>query len=438
MIFRGYDIRGIYPKEINRKISNKLGKAFGTFLDGETVVVGSDTRASSKKILKPFIEGVRSTGCEVIFIGKVPNPAAYYYAFSHKIFGAYITASHNPPEYTGIKFFKPNGVSFTRELRLIKEIYNSRKFNEGYGYFEKVDGLNEYKDFLLRNFNSLNGSIALESFGGAGEFYVKILEDVGVSVESVRKKIDENFFGMRPEPKKENLKALSKFSKNKNFGVAYDGDADRSVFVTEKGKVLNGSEVASIFLRYILKRRRGKVILTMDCAKELEKIVKKRKSKVIWWEVGHGFIEEKLVEERAIFAAEQSSHFYFNEFYPFSDGLLATLYMLKILDGRNLSQVMDFKISPIEKFYINAFDDKIKLLVMSRIKRKFENSIKTMNGVRIELNKNEWVLIRASQTMPEINVVIEARNKKRLKELKRKYSNYVKKVIKEVKSVQNG
>ena len=438
MIFRGYDIRGIYPKEINRKISNRLGKAFGTFLDGETVVVGSDTRASSKKILKPFIEGVRSTGCEVIFIGKVPNPATYYYAFSHKIFGAYITASHNPPEYTGIKFIKPNGVSFLRELAHIKEIFYSGKFNEGFGYLEKINGFEEYENFLLKNFNSLQGSVVVESFGGVGELATKILEKSGLNVRSIRKKIDSNFFGLRPEPKRENLRHMPRFLKNKNFGVAYDGDADRSVFVTEKGKVLNGSEVASIFIPEVLKKKREKIILTADCAKELESLVKKKKSKVIWWRVGHGFIEEKLVEEKAIFAAEQSSHFYFNEFYPFSDGILSTLYMAKILDGKKISEVLKLKINPIEKFYINAENERVKALAMRKIMNSLKNGRKMMDGIRIELNKSEWVLIRASQTMPEINVVIEARNKKRLNELKRKYSNYVKKVIKEVKSVQNG
>jgi len=433
MVFRGYDVRGVYPTEINEKIANMIGKALGTFLNRETVSVGVDTRKTSQKILKPFIDGVRSTGCDVIYIGMVPNPVAYYYAFNHRIFGAYITASHNPPEYTGIKFFKPNGVSFTAELPKLKEIYESGRFSEGFGHLDTVEGFEEYKDFVLKHFSGLDGSIAVESFGGAGQLVLPLLESAGLKVTSIRRKIDPKFFGIRPEPTESNLGELKKASKGKNFGVAFDGDADRSVFCDDKGKVLNGSEAAAVFLSYIAKSK-ARVVLTADSALELEKIVKKKGGKVIWWRVGHGFIEEKLVEEKAIFAAEQSSHFYFNEFYPFSDGILATLYLAKILNGKKLSAFSKlYRIKPIEKFYIDAGDDQTKLKAVEKIRQEMKG-IDIMDGVKQILGKNDWVLIRASQTMPEVNVCLQASNRRRLESLKKKYTDYVKKVIEEVKA----
>jgi len=224
MLFRGYDIRGVYPNELNRKVAEKIGKAFGTFLDGETVVVGHDTRDTSKKIVNSFINGVRSTGCEVINIGMVPNPALYYYAFNKKIFGAYITASHNPPEYTGVKFVKPNGVSFSKELIIIKEAFELNKFSEGYGYLEKdPNGLEMYENFLMKNF-SVENKMIVETYGGVAQLVVDDLRKNGFNIQSIRKGISGNFFGKRPEPKKGNLVELKKRLKKEkvNFSVAFD------------------------------------------------------------------------------------------------------------------------------------------------------------------------------------------------------------------------
>ncbi|MCS7105749.1 MAG: hypothetical protein NZ942_00300, partial [Candidatus Aenigmarchaeota archaeon] len=265
-----------------------------------------------------------------------------------------------------------------------------------------------------------------------------LFKNFGIEVIGLHEKPDKDFYDFeRPEPTSENLKLLIQKVKEKKalFGVAFDGDADRSVFVDDKGRKLNGSLVSAIFLRSFLKRKKGKVILTADCSSELKKIVEKMGSKLIWWRVGHGFIERKCVEENAIFGGEQSSHFYFNEFYPFSDGILATLLMVKILNEskKKLSYfVSKIKLNPTEKLYINAGNDETKIKVIEKIKSEFPNALNLMDGIKIELNKIEWVLIRASQTMPEINLCIEAKDEKRLKELVKKYSEFIEKKIREV------
>ncbi|MGC8812041.1 MAG: hypothetical protein ACP5O8_00420, partial [Candidatus Aenigmatarchaeota archaeon] len=210
---------------------------------------------------------------------------------------------------------------------------------------------------------------------------------------------------------------------------------DRSIFVDDKGRELNGSMVSAIFIESFLKKKKGKVIATADCSSKLKKIAERLGGELIWWRVGHGFVERKCVEEKAIFAGEQSSHFYFNEFYPFSDGILATLLMAKILNKskKKLSHFVDrIKLNPTEKLYINAENDEKKIKVIERLKLEFQNSLNLMDGIKIELDEEEWVLIRSSQTMPEINLCIEAKNEKRLKELVEKYSNIIKEKIREV------
>lgn len=434
MIFRSYDIRGVWDKDLNEEIAEKIGKAFGTFIKGKEVCVGWDTRKSSPILAKKLIEGLISTGCKVFCGGMIPNPSLYFFCLKNKIFGCYVTASHNPKNWNGVKFIKRDGTSFTKELKKIEKIFNSSSFKKGGGKVIDKNIFSEYEKFISKNFGNLNGKIVAEFFGCIGYQGKEIFEKTGLKVIGLHSKPDPNFFGFkRPEPKGGNLKLLKKRTKKENvlFGVAFDGDADRSVFIDENGREINGSLMSLIFSKYLLKNRKGKIVLTYDCASELENYIKSFGGKIIWERVGHGFIEKRCKKERALFGGEQSSHFYFNIFYPFSDGILSTLYLAKILNETNqkLSQlVKKFKINPIKKIYINARKDVVKDLVIKSLKKKFKGS-DLMDGFKLNLNKNEWILIRASQTLPEINLCIQAKNKRRMKYLIGKFTKIIKKEI---------
>ncbi|HDD71430.1 MAG TPA: hypothetical protein ENF99_00395, partial [Candidatus Aenigmarchaeota archaeon] len=247
-----------------------------------------------------------------------------------------------------------------------------------------------------------------------------------------------NYYGLkRLEPKGRNLGLLKQRVKEEkaDFGAAFDADGDRAVFVDDRGRELSGSEMNYIFIQDILERKKGKIILTVDCASELEDLVKKLRGKLIWWRIGHGFIEKKIKEERALFAGEQSSHFYFNEFYPFSDGTLAILYLARILSKKRekLSKlVKKIKLKPVERIYLKAGSDEKKIKVIEKIKSEFPRCIRLMDGIKVKLNPEEWVLIRASQNMPEINICVEAKNKRRLREIIKKYSRLVRRKLKEI------
>ena len=436
-IFRAYDIRGVYKKDITEAVMLKLGKSLGTFLKGnKNVAVGYDTRLSSKRLYDSFSKGLISTGCSIINLGMVPNPMLYFYAWKNKTFGVMITGSHNPKEWNGIKIVRPSGVSFIKELEEVEKVYNFGKFMKGKGEITKGEVKDSYKKFLKRKLGFNRKKVVIECFGTVGVIALPMIRELGLDVISLHDRPDGNFFGFeRPEPKGQNLNILKKRVKQEevDFGAAFDGDADRAVFIDDKGRELNGSIMSAIFIEHIMeKNRRGKIIITPDCASELEKLIEDAGGRTVWGRVGHGYIERRLKYERALFAGEQSSHFYFNKFYPFSDGILAILYLAKVLteSGEKLSKMVDrLKLNPIDKIYINVRTEEDKKRIMRNIKKKYHNAKKMMDGVKIQLNKTEWVLIRASQTLPEINLCIEAKTKTRLKDLIEKYSKIIRKEI---------
>ena len=433
-IFRAYDIRGIYKENLTESVMLKLGKTLGTFLGGnKNVAVGYDTRISSKRLFDSFAKGLTSTGCNVINLGMVPNPMVYFYAWKNKTFGAMITASHNPKEWNGLKIIRPSGISFINEIDKLEKLFKYGKFMEGKGKITKGSVAEKYKIFLKRKIGFIKKKVVVECFGTVGVKALPILKDLGLDVISLHDKPDGNFFGFeRPEPKGKNLQMLKKAVKKSkaDFGFAFDGDADRAVFVDNKGRELDGSTMIAIFSEYILRKKRGKIIVTFDSASEIEKIVEDAGGRIVWNRVGHGFIERRIVYERALFAGEQSSHFYFNQFYPFSDGILSALYLAKILmdEDEKLSKMVDkIKLNPIEKVYINVSNESNKNRIIKVLKKKYPNAESLMDGIKLNLD-GDWILIRASQTNPEINLVIEAKNKTMIKELLQKYSKIVRKL----------
>ena len=285
----------------------------------------------------------------------------------------------------------------------------------------------------------VNKKVVVDFLGGVGVQVKESFKEMGLNIIPLHDKPDAKLYGFhRLEPWGDLLSPVKEAIKKENadFAVAFDCDADRCIFIDSLGNYVSPSIVDAIFIEYILKRKKGKVISTYDCATELEKFAKDRGGKLIWWRVGHGFIEQKCIEEKALFAGEQSSHFFFNEFYPFSDGTLSTLYLAKILSetGKTFDELIsEINFHPIEKIYINAETDERKEKVIKELKKDFSKSQDIMDGFKVKLNDIEWILIRASQTLPEINLCIEAKNKKRLMELVEKYSKLIEQKLRDVK-----
>jgi phosphomannomutase/phosphoglucomutase len=440
--FKAYDIRGVFGKEFTEADCETLGKTIGTFIENDEFVVGYDGREHSPKIFENFVKGLNSTGVNAVSVGMMPNPVVYFNGFLNKLPGAIITASHNPPEYNGFKFFRANGSSYTDELQNLKEIFQKGDFKKGeYGKQCDIDyALNDYREYLGDKIN-VEGKIKVvaECFNGVAATIVPYIFDTfGIECIPLHNKILGDFGGMRPEPKGENLTELRKkvVQEKADFGIAFDGDADRGVFIDNEGNEFMASVPGSIFIKDILsKHRGGEIIATVDCPSAIAKIVEEKKGKLFWNRVGHGFIEENLVKRNALFALEQSSHFYFNQFYPFSDGFLAGLRMAEILsksEKKFSEMAKETAHNPTEKIYIDAGTHEAKNKVVESLKKEFPGAIDAVDGFKVFLNDTEWVLIRVSQNMPEVNLCIEAKDKERLKELLALYTKKIKDKLKKV------
>jgi len=437
-IFRAYDIRGIYGKDITDEVALDLGKSLGTLLKGKgKVCVGFDTRPSSISLFRNFVSGLSSTGCSVISLGMVPNPIAYFFAWKNKVYGCHVTASHNPVDWNGFKLIKPNGVTFIDEYKDLEGILHSKKFISGKNgkVVEEKNAIKEYGNFIKDRIGKLDLKIVVDFLGGAGIKSSEVLRDLGLEVITLHEKPDASLYGFHKlESWGDLLDAAKETVKREkaDFGVAFDADADRSIFISPSGNYIDPSVVHGIFTTNILKRKKGKIIATFDSAVELEKLSESRGGKLVWSRIGHNFIEQRILDEDALFAGEQSSHYYFNNFYPFSDGVLSTLILCKILKETKKSfddLIKEIKFHPVVKLYIEAETDEKKIEVVEKLRKRYPDSTDIMDGFKIKINETEWVIIRGSQTLPEINLCIEALNEKRIKELVKEYSSIIKKEL---------
>ncbi len=434
--FKEYDIRGLIDKELNNDTTERIGRALGTFLKGEDILVCRDIRHSSEKIQQPFINGLLSTGCDVTFIGEYPGPVLFFSSWQQNKEGAMITASHNPAEYTGFKFVEKNGCSYVDQYRELERIYQTGKFRKGEGKYSEIDGYPPYKQYL-KSVISIKRKVKVGVeclYASSAVIIPELYEEFGIDVSPSHCIAKPDFNNQRPEPKGDNLKeiAASVVKEKADFGVGFDGDCDRSVFIDDKGRELNGSVAAAIFIKHILPESGQKnVVMTVDCNSELKQLTESLGGRLFWSEVGHGFIGKNVYNHNAVFGGEMSSHFWF-EHYPFSDGFIAGLKMAELLSksGNKLSEMVDeIKFAPMLKEYVNCGThekkEKVKDALVSRYKKEQKNATLTRDGIKFFLNEIEWVLIRKSNNLPEVCLVIEAKDQKRLDELHQKYRKIV-------------
>ncbi|MEM7814628.1 MAG: phosphomannomutase/phosphoglucomutase [Candidatus Aenigmatarchaeota archaeon] len=443
-IFRPNDIRGIYGKDLTEEIAEKIGKAFGTMLgERKRVVVGRDVRLSSKSLRDSLVKGLVSTGCNVVDIGVVTTPAFYFALYFHKFDGGImITASHNPPEWNGFHIYKGMKSLIAEEkIEKLKRIIEKEKFREA-----KVKGkvkkygkiLHEYMDFLFSKVKIKRKlKIVVDCSNGCAALIVpKLLKKLGQEVVVLNDKIDGNFPAHGPGVEEENLKELIREVKRSeaDFGVAYDGDADRAVFVDDKGRVVLGDKTALVILEEIFKKKKSpKILNEVSCSSAVEEYIRSKSAVLITNKRGHAFIQEKMREKKIDFGFEKSSHFYFSEIKGFDDAALATLKVAETLSrsGRKFSQIVDSIVWYPSKEEAFPCKDEIKLKVVENIKKEIlKLGLKTseLDGIKAYTDQG-WFLIRASITEPVVRITAEAKDEKSLEKILNLARNLLKKEI---------
>jgi len=432
-MFREYDIRGIAGKDMTEDDVILIGKGVGTYLlkhGSSKITVGRDCRRTSDLYSEKVIEGLLSTGCDVIDIGVCPTPVLYFSISHLKQEGAVmVTASHNPPEYNGFKLSINTDSIHGEELQKILFIINEKAFVQGKGILSTADVVTPYKKFVENNINIPNPlRIGVDAGNGtAGVVAVPIMKKLNCEVHDIYCDMDGTFPNHEADPTvAKNMKDLIALVKEKSLdlGIGYDGDGDRMGVVDEKGNLVFGDQLMIIFAREILSRKPGATFISeVKCSQTMYDDIEKHGGKAIMWKTGHSLIKKKMKEVNAEMAGEMSGHMFFADRYlGFDDATYASCRLLEILShtGKKMSELL----SDIPKTYttpeirVECADD-IKFDVVKKITDFFRKHYKVIDidGARV-LFDDGWGLVRASNTQPALVLRFEAVSEKRLNEIK--------------------
>jgi len=437
-IFRAYDIRGVYPKDINEKVFQKIGFVIGE--KGKKFLVGQDIRKSGRKLSQALISGLKAKKSKVFYAQKGSFGLILFSGLKKKAdFTLFVSASHLPSEWNGLKIFKGDGepippASLKEKVLKIPEV----KFKKS--KIKKVDFKKDYLNFLFKKFQHLKKrklKIVLDCGGGSMSLVApKLFKKLGFELMEIFCKPDPNLSKRNPEPTPETTRNLKKVVRKKgaDFGVAFDGDGDRGVIIDDKGRYLRGDQVGIILAKELLKRsRRKKIIKTVSCTMAVEEELKKMGAEIIEVPVGHTFVGKACKKEKALLGMEESSHLFFPQIFFFDDALLTPLKVAEVLIKRKkkLSQLInEIPIYPFEELNFSC-PDEIKFKVVEKLKKDFKKKYKKINaldGIKVYLKKG-WILIRVSNTSPKIKLYLETKDKKTLKIFKIKFSKILSKCI---------
>lgn len=445
--FHAYDIRGIYNKDFNKNDVYKVGYFLPKVLKTDKVLVGRDVRLSSPEIFEFLCKGITDNGADVYDIGLATTPLVYF-TTAKKGFDAsvMITASHNDKEYNGLKVSTTNAVpvGFDTGLNEIEQLMKSEKVSiaQNKGQVKKIEAKAEYLEFL-RGFSpdvsKLN--ISVDCSNGMAALLVKKL--LGESPSYIYDDLDGTFPNHSPNPlKEENLVDLKKevVQNKSDIGIIFDGDADRVMFVDEKGQFIQPDLMIALMAEYFLKgtgKENPKVIHDIRTSKSVIEHIRKLGGEPYMWKVGRAYAALKLKEIDGIFGGELAGHYYFKDFFYSDSAMLATLIVLDILNKLKAEGVtLSKRIKDIVK-YANSgelnFVVEKKKEAMNAMKDYFSDKEQVVafydfDGYRVEFNE-WWFNVRPSNTEPYLRLLIEAKNELQLKEKTLEINGILKKYI---------
>jgi phosphomannomutase len=449
-IFKAYDIRGIYPEEINEETAYFIGRAFVEFIDQSskenqnkplTIVVGQDNRLSSASLFKSLVKGIIDKKGKVFNIGIATTPMLYFASAHYKFDGGImISASHNPPQYNGFKMTGKNAISISGETG-INEIKKRAQAEANSFFSEKLkkrknkdqliskkDILSDYLDFNF-NFFNINGfkefKIVVDTANAVPGILIPRISCINrIKIYHLFKKLDGSFPNHNPDPLvKDNLIDLKNetLSRKADFAIAFDGDGDRIVFLDEKGEIVPGDILSALLSKYILKDNpKEKILCDIRFSNSVRETIMENRGEPVVGRVGHSFIKEKMRKENILFAGEFSGHFYHRDHYFSEAPIFVFLKVLEILsqERKSLSEV----IKPFKKYWHSGeinFKTKNKDEKIAQLKELYKGGeISETDGLRIDFAHQWWFLVRASNTEPLLRLIVEAEKSKKLMEEK--------------------
>lgn len=433
-IFREYDIRGIVGKELHEADARAIARAFGTYVQRhgkKTLAVGRDVRLTSDRFGELVVEGLISTGCNVLDIGVVPTPLLYFSLYNLPVDGGImITASHNPSEYNGFKLCLGTASVFGQEIQKIRGMIDADDFATGSGSVSIVtDILQQYGTYVTERVKLRRPVRAVIDCGNATASLVApwLMKALGCPATELYCEPDGRFPNHHPDPTDpKNLVDLIATVKREKaeIGLAFDGDSDRLGVVDDQGNILWGDQLMIVFSRDILSRRPGgTVIFEVKCSRMLEEDIRKNGGNPIMWKAGHSLIKSKMKETGAVLAGEMSGHLFFaDEYFGYDDALYSAARILRILSESD--QPLSSFLKNVPKTYSTPelrvdCPDESKFAVVEAVKEYYRSRypVIDVDGVRVNFGDG-WGLVRASNTQPALVLRFEADTEARLAEIR--------------------
>ena len=420
-IFKAYDVRGVYPDEINEGIAKRIGNAFVRFTGASTVVVGHDMRPSSVPLSHAFIEGATLAGADVVNVGLASTDLVYFAAGTLDAPAAMFTASHNPAQYNGVKLCRAGAapVGESTGLVQIKEAVASGLLEraEESGQVREQDMLNDFAAHV-RSFADLGVlrplKIIADTANGMGGLVVpKVFEGLPFDLEILFGELDGTFPNHPADPiQPENLVSLQKrvLDTGADLGLAFDGDADRVFLVDNEGQPVSGSTTTAIVAKTMLARTPGgTVVHNLICSKTVPEVVRECGGHPVRTRVGHSFIKQVMAETDAIFGGEHSAHYYFRDNWRADSGSIAAMVVLEALSaaGIPLSELR----RPFERYAASGeINTKVgdPLAVIEAVATHYADAEQDrLDGLTVELG-DWWFNLRPSNTEPLLRLNLEA------------------------------
>ena len=443
-IFKAYDIRGVVETTLTPKMVEQIGKALGSeaIENGiNTTVIGWDGRHTGPGLAEALARGYISTGCDVIEIGQVPTPTLYYATVQLGTgTGVQVTGSHNPPEYNGLKMMIGGKTLSGDAIQKIKQRVIDQNFVVGQGNITRKEMLSQYCQAILDDVQLARPlKVVLDCGNGVGGAAApEVFKKLGCEVVELFCEVDGSFPNHHPDPSQlENLQDLiAAVAEHKaDFGMAFDGDADRLGVVTASGNVIWPDRQMVLFSRAILQATPGaEIIYDVKCSQILPAIIRENGGVATMWKTGHSFIKSKLKETGAALAGEMSGHIFFNDRWGgFDDGIYAGARLCELLTHMDQSpeevfaSIPDTVNTPELRLEMNEGEHYALVDELVNAARFGDAQVSTIDGVRVDFDGG-FGLIRASNTTPTVIMRFEATTHEQLEEIQDRFRNLIQSV----------
>jgi len=447
-LFGTNGIRGTVNKELTPQMAIKVGSAIGTFFGRKNLLIGYDARTSGPMLAKAVTAGLTATGCNVYNAGMAPTPALQYAVKNHNMDGAVIiTASHNPPEYNGIKVIWNDGIETSHEQETtIEKIYFQNttilaEWNQ-LGTTHELAGINdEYINAIKKHVDTTKIAakhyhVVIDAANSVGGLTAPILlRELGCKVTSINANIDGTFPARLPEPRPENLReiALTVKAVGADLGVAFDGDADRSIFVGENGEIYWGDKTfALVETRFLKENPHAKIVTPVSSSTLVQDIADAYKGEIVWTKVGSVTVSQKMKELQAKLGGEENGGVFYGPHQAVRDGAMTTALVLEVMaeTGEKLSTLIAEQPQYfIEKGKVECPEGKKEKVLEKLIEQVKGANINTIDGVKIWFEDKSAILVRPSGTEPVYRLYAEAKSHEKALKLVADYSLRLKEIL---------